>query len=296
MLSFDADLTRTNGAFASTGFLRLSMRFGDYGVSGNTGYAGGPGAGGLTAGSRAWYDHSTPNNGILVGATAQADRNANTLGLDGDWRNNFGRARGIVQQSFGKRDITSYSGNFSFNTAVTGSDVYLGGEHMDMSAIVVSLSGDTSTPMTIMVGGMARGEVAPGSTQTLYLAPYQRYQIRLVPAHQALITYDTTARNVTLYPGNVARLAWEVNNVYIVLAKLVTPTGQPVISATLQEDGGHATTNAKGRLQVQLTHPERLTFITADDTACEAVLPPNNAVNGILTYKQPLICETIPLS
>ena len=44
------------------------------------------------------------------------------------------------------------------------------------------------------------------------------------------------------------------------------------------------------------TKHDGLTFITADDAACETVLPKNEQVNGIITYKQPLVCEAIPLS
>lgn len=297
MLTFDADGGRTNDQTVANAMLRFTMRFGNYGVSTSGGFAGGDGSRGITGSARGWYDHSTPDEAVLVGSTVQADRRAASVGVDGDYRNSFGRMRGLVQQAFTDEGaVTNYSGNFSFNSAHVDNALYVGGDHTDMSAVVVSLKGDAGVPMNILVGGVARGVVEPGTSHTVYLPPYQRYSIRLVPARKELVAYDSAARTVTLYPGNVSHLNWEANRLYIVLAKLVNDKGEPVANAQLQEGDGRTTTSAHGRVQVQLTQPERLTLITPENTACEIALPAMVPVNGVLHYTKPLVCETIPLS
>lgn len=296
MLSFDTDIGRIDNQVAGNALLRFTMRFGEYGATGTGGYSTGNGGAGALASGRVWHNRITDEEEVLLGANAQYDRTSYGAGVDGHWRNSFGRMRGLLQQSWGKIDsTTSYGANFNFNTAHTEDGFYLGGDRNDISAVVVSLSGNANVPMTIMINGIARGIVAPGDSQTVYLAPYQEYQVRLNPVRSVPIEYDTLARRVTLYPGNVAQMNWEANEVFIVLAQLVDHQGAPISSAWLQEGDGRATTNKKGWLQVQLSDPKRLTFITSDLHACETTLPEAQPVNGILKYSKPLVCDPIPI-
>ncbi len=292
MLSVEADTGITNDRATADALLHFTMRFGKEGISGSGGYENGSGA---VANTRIWRDARDNASEQIIGATLQHDKNTDSISADGDWRNSAGRLQGLVQQATGKGgSTTSYNGDFTTNMAQIEDDLYLGGDQSDMSAVVVELSGDNDMPMTVMVGSRAYGDVHAGQARTIYLAPYQRYDISLKPAAAGLVTYANQRRDVTLYPGNVVRLHWEVNQFYVVIAQLVDATGAPLKDASLQEDNGHTVTNENGRLQIQLTQPGRLTFITPELSACEAVLPQIKPVNGVLLYKEPLTCEPIP--
>jgi outer membrane usher protein FimD/PapC len=146
--------------------------------------------------------------------------------------------------------------------------------------------------MKIYVNNVERSTVKVGSRQVLYLMPFHTYDIRLAPAKNALLDYESNNKRVTLYPGNVAKLHWDINKFYVVSARIVTADDQPLVDAILQESRAQVITDKNGRMQAEMSAPKVLTFDTGNGGSCRVILPVATATNGVLLYKEGLRCLT----
>jgi hypothetical protein len=292
-LDFTADAGETNHQFTADGFLRFSMRIGNYGISGAGGYHQGGGNNGPSGNARVWHDDTTPDSSLITGATVQQDPTARSAGIDSSWRNSFGYISGLLQENHSSAGTsTNYGSNFAFNVAQVEDQIQIGGDHTDQSAVMVTVTGDADIPMKIMVNGVEHGAIPPGGRQVFYLPPYKTYAIRLVPAHSGMVDYDDTDHKVTLYPGNVTRMSWAVNTMHVVLGHIVTPDGKPLADAALQKSREPIATDDKGHLQAQLSQIKSLVFKTQDNRSCTVQLPDaKQSGNGVMIYKDPLVCQ-----
>jgi len=294
MLELSADAAHVDTGNQGDVLMRFTKRFGNYGVTatggGNIGQDGG-----ATASARGWYQKNEPGNVILVGAGASHDSRNDTLNGDGDWRNNFGQLHGSVQQSMGRDGSNlSYGGNFAFNAAQLHSKLHVGGSENDNSAIIIHTKGDATGSMKIFVNGVQHSSVKIGDEQVIYLSPFHTYNIHLTPDKPGLYDFDSNSRKVTLYPGNVADLEWQVNTFYVVVGHIVTPDGKPLANALLQESRAQVTTGSAGQLQAELAQPHLLHFTTTDQQNCQVELPDTVfPVNGILLYRENLVCQLV---
>ena len=299
-LEFNADFARTNNRNQGDLLLRFTHRFGpNYGMTGSAG--GGYGTNAGTLGNiRGWYERTTPDEYLQIGAGASRDRRNNILSTDADWRNKVGQLRGSVQQAFGESGSSlGYGGNFAIGAAQIANHLHVGGSQNDQSAIVVSTKGDAKTKMTVFVNGTPRSTVRVGQQQVIYLSPYHSYNIRIAPEKPGLYHYNGNDRRVTLYPGNVVHQEWQVDHFYVVLAQIIDAQGRPLPEAILQESRDQVTTDLSGNLQAELPRNQALHFIKADQTTCRVQLPAQIApINGALIYPDPLICQqvTVPPS
>lgn len=293
MLGLSADAARLDGKTQGNVFLSFSYRFGQNGVSSTLGSAFGQNNNGPLGSARIWHEDATPGNALRVGAGLSGDRANQAVTADADWRNQLGQFAGSVQKNFGTNSNFTYGGSFALGMAQANDDIRIGGTQGDGSAIMVDVSGDAKSDMTIYVNDMAQGTVKIGGRQVVYLSPFHIYHVRLVPVQPELLDYESSSRKVTLYPGNVAKLHWEVNKFYVVSARLQQPDGSPLVDALLEESRDEITTNSQGRLQAELSKPTHLTFTKADGGRCAVTLPQTAPVNGVLVYDRPLTCSPI---
>ncbi len=244
--------------------------------------------------ARLWRGRITPSETLRYGAGVQADSDNRGVSVDADWRNAFGRVQGSLQQSVGEGGAqTAYAGGFAVNTAQLEGDVHVGGDENDRAAVIVETKGDAAGAMLeVVVNGVSRARVRVGKRQALYLSPFHTYRVHVKPEGGALDDYDAVERNVTLYPGNVAKLAWEVNRFSVVVGKIVTPDGAPLKDAIIQESKEQAATDASGRIQAELTRPSALHLKDKDGRVCRVTLPRIAPLKeGVLIYREALVCR-----
>lgn len=295
MLSLNADAARTQGQNQGSVMFHFSKRLGgDYGVTGSAGALIGGDNAGPTGSAKIWHNDTTPGNSLLTGVTVASENNQRSLGADADWKNSYGQVQGSVQQSFGPDASLNYGGNFSLNAAQIGGDIHVGGSQNASSAIVIETEGDVKGKMKIYVNNSVQDDVTIGGQQTLYLMPFHTYSIHLEPEQKGLLDYENADKKVTLYPGNVVKLNWKINKFYVVAAKIILEDGAPLSDAILQESRVQATTDAKGRIQAELSNPDKLTFTLENGGSCLVTLPKiEETKNGVLVYKKPLTCTAI---
>jgi len=297
-LSLTANAARTQSRDEESVMVSFIHRFGNYGISGTAGMGAGGDSKGETGSARVWHDDPTPGNSLLVGAGITAERQNQIVNADADLKNNLGQLHGSVQDSFGQNGgAIGYGGSFSVNAAQLGADeIHLGGSQTDQSAVIIETDGDVDADMKIFVGGSEKSSVKVGNSLAVYLSPFHTYNIRLAPAKSGLLDYDSAARQITLYPGNVVKMKWSVNKFYVVTGHIVTETGQPLANALLEGTKDQISTDENGRIQAEISKPQLLTFAYGENNSqkCRVTVPDSvSPVNGILIYREVLTCVAV---
>lgn len=294
-LAASASIARNNEITEGTVMVSYVKQLGGgYGVSSTAGVGKGGNSSGAFGSARAWRETNAPGEQLLLGAGVSADKDQQILSADANWDNHMGQVQGSVQQVIAKdRNSFNYGGSFAFNAAQLADEIHLGGNQNDRSAVIIETAGDADADMKVYVNGMAKSTVKVNGKQVIYLAPFNVYKIRLAPEKNALLDYDTADRKVTLYPGNVTKLKWDINTFYVVSAKIQTVDGQPLSNAILQESKSQVTTNERGQMQAELSRLKQLTFATLDGGKCKVDLPDVKETNGVLIHAQPLVCQPV---
>jgi Mat/Ecp fimbriae outer membrane usher protein len=76
--------------------------------------------------------------------------------------------------------------------------------------------------------------------------------VRIKPRRSSFVQFDDSPRSVTLYPGNVARLDWEVKSLFVVLGRVVDSEGRGIPNASIHGAQGLAATDADGFFQAEV--------------------------------------------
>ena len=292
MLGVSAAGARTNNQTQGNILLNFSYRLGENGVSGTLGNGFGNQSQGQFGNVRAWHEHQNEaGEHVQLGGGVSGDRKTQTFGADAEWRNQIGQVNGSIQKNVGENNGLNYGGSFSVNAAQMSDDVFVGGAESDSSAVVIDTAGDVSGKLNVFVNNSPRSMVTIGDKRVIYLSPFHSYSIRVAPQGDALLDLDSAERKVTLYPGNVVRLHWDVRQQYVISAKLVAEDGAPLAGALLQDSLEVIETSALGRLQAEITHMDQLRFMLRDGSACAVTLPASTQTSPVHVYTQPLTCH-----
>ena len=184
---------------------------------------------------------------------------------DLDHRGNLGNVKILGSQTrTNQAKRTIYSGNVGFGIAHTLEDIAWTGSQLQSSCVVIKTGGNIPpTPMKVIVDGSERSQFLTGESTALFLAPYQTYKISINPVESSPIDYDGTVKQITLYPGNVMPLEWEMSSIHVVLGRVVTEDGKPVANAKIEESGNLVMTDEDGLFQTELKKVETITFYRA---------------------------------
>jgi hypothetical protein len=82
------------------------------------------------------------------------------------------------------------------------------------------------------------------------------------------VWYDTAARELTLYPGNVEHVRWHVESLLTVFGRAVREDGTPVADATVTSRRGISQSNSDGYFQIETSASDRLSFDGGNGKTC----------------------------
>lgn len=278
-LEADAQLTSSS----TQGFIGLKMFYssGRLAVSGSAGArAEGDSAGALPSGGRAVgnaavsYDVDQGNGTDLsVAAGVERDLVSTTAQVGGIVDSRYGTARGDISHDFEGQHTTQYALTLQTGAVLDRTDAVVGGRDLEESALVVSVSGDTpDAQFDVLVDDQPRGRVRTGGHLAIFLPPYHAYQVRLRPVTGSSVWYDSAARNVTLYPGNVQRLAWRAEHLLTVFGRALRPDGSPVANAMIQSRRGIGESDAAGYFQIEVSSNDSLAFSAGGAGTCHVAI------------------------
>lgn len=278
-LELSGQRTRTTtAAFAG---IRLLSAPGPVSVTGTLGRAvedDGKGSGdvGRATGNVAVQYSRELDGGALVTAEAGAERDvhSSTIRAGGTLSSRYGTARADVLHGLEGRAGTQYDLSLQSGLAASAHGATFGARQVEPSAIIVSVHGDApGARFKVLVDDTQKGIVRIGERLSLFVAGYRAYRVRLVPADAAAVDLDETAREVTVYPGNVERLDWQVQSYVTLIARAVATDGAPIRTALVQTARAVAETDADGYFQIDLRSGDAITIAQGTGRTCQVALP-----------------------
>jgi len=149
----------------------------------------------------------------------------------------------------------------------------LGGRELTESAVVVSVEGAPRDALfDVAVDGQKRARLRTGEQMPIFLEPYRAYSVTLRAVGAPSLSYDPSARTVTLYPGNVQHVSWHVEHLLTVFGRAVRRDGTPVANAMISGRRGFGESNRRGYFQVDTSPGDILSFEPEDGAKCKVSL------------------------
>ena len=181
-------------------------------------------------------------------------------------------ARADVHRRLGEHGATQYSATVDGAIAFTGDHLAIAGQRLNDSALIVALDGgDPDQDFDIIVDEVVRGSVSGTGDAMLFLQPYGSYDVRIRPRDAQVASLDLAPRTVTVYPGNVAVLGWEITPLFILFGRAIGADGRPITNADVKGAFGIGRTDEQGYFQIETNRADRLKFSNQSGQACEAV-------------------------
>lgn len=229
---------------------------------------------------------------MLVGqAGAERDLRSSTIRGGATYTGNLGNGRLEVSHDLEGRKSTRFDMNFQSGLALSSEAVDLGARQASESALFVSVDGDSgNATFRILVDGVDRGQVRTGQRLSIFLPAYRTYRVRLMPVGAPSVEVDTQARDVTLYPGNVASLRWSAERYVTFFAQALAVDGSAVAGALVQSSRNVAETDDQGYFQIDLGEGDKLRIVKSGETIC-TVPTPARLPGGDLVSAGKVLCK-----
>jgi len=186
--------------------------------------------------------------------------------VDDDERGSFTRFRGVQNAN-----ILSEGGQFSF-----------GGDRNANSGIMLELTGQSSNqPFEIYVDGFPRGFTKANGRTALPLDAFQTYSVSIRSRSSELLSFDEAPRKVTLYPGNVHTLSYEINSITVLITRILLADGKPASRVKIENAIGYAVTDEDGWLQAEISGTAPLEITKKGAPVCTIDLPELEIKQGV---------------
>ena len=296
-----ADMTLSNhggSAFVGLTFQRLrahSAISGSLGARTITGAGEGTGTAVIGDIGGSWQRDHVLGGDATIAAGAEQDVGG-TL-LRGRAELNAARASvfaDVAQPVAGDLGTTQYSLDFQTTAAVTRAGLAFEGHAQNDGGIRIAVMGAArGTPFEVLIDNAPRGTVRVGTPLSIAVAPYRQYAVRLRSTGGDIMMFDGGARMVTVYPGNVSRLAWSATRVVAMFGRLLWSDGSAVRHAAVQAPGAIGGTDEQGYFQIEAGADAVLKVRAPDGRSCQVTLdahagPGGYAPLGTLICVRPL--------
>ena len=284
-----ADARRTERDFAAFVGARFLFNRGSIALSGSGGLShqsNRPGANDQPVGEiqAAWYRELSDHSQLAGEVAAGRDADGAYARASAYARTPLVNARADLLQQFGIHRTTQYAATLDGGFALGKAGIGLAGKEMNDTALVVRLrNSDDRQAFDVLINEAPRGTITGGKRLTLFLEPYKIYNVRLRPRGDGIASYDTTAKSVTLYPGNVSEVDWNVTPLFILFGRAVADDGKPIGNADIAGPHGIGRTDGDGYFQVEANRDDELRLTTASGAACTMMIAPGRRADGLVS-------------
>ena len=294
-VSMQAETRKTERDFASFIGLRIHGWKGSLAFSGSAGVSHASGAGRpvrrVGEGQIGWSRPLEDETQLSAEAGYGQDQRGSYGRASGFVRSTVGNGRADLLHNFGGGGTTQFTANLNTGLVAADDGIGVGGLQMDDAAIIVSLSGaEAGQLFDVLVDDMVRGTVESSKNLTLFLPAYKRYDVRLKPRRAGVSNYDTGPQAVTLYPGNVAGLEWNVTPLVILFGRAMDASGRPIANANVRGRYGVGSTDGNGYFQIEARASELLTLVDRTGAACSMTLAGTKPTQGY-TVAGEVVCR-----
>lgn len=219
---------------------------------------------------------------LAAGFEKNLDRDA----IDGsvEYRSQVGKFRADVMHNLGTGNGgTDYSIGFETTLAARGGTISLQGRQQTESVVIVGVdSPGTKGRFEVLVNDAPMGQVRAGGKVAMTLNPYRQYDVRVRPAGDELLQYDSTEKRVSLFPGSVARLDWQAQPVIAMFGRIIGPDGHPLANTSLTLPGGIGKTDDNGYFEIEAPADVTIKATLPGGTTCSIPVPRGEVRDGFL--------------
>ena len=150
----------------------------------------------------------------------------------------------------------------------------------------------TDSPFEVFVDRQPQGYAKSGESTVISLQPYESYAVQIKPRGNEIVHYEDSIQNVTLYPGNVETLHWQVNPVTVLISNAVFDNGTAVAHAKFENTLSFASTDDSGWFQIEIANREPLVLSKDGEPVCKITLPDFESEQGVAILDQ-VTCSLI---
>ncbi|MCC5886907.1 MAG: TcfC E-set like domain-containing protein [Gammaproteobacteria bacterium] len=209
-----------------------------------------------TDGRLAWQRFEESGERLLMGVSGSTGPENERLGADGEYQGRLGLLRAGADHSFGDNSRTTWAGTLNTSLLSDGRQIAIGGQDQAQSAALVDIEGDVpDAHFEVRVDGFTRAVAPVGSVTPVHLRPWETYEIRLRPVGSSLVSFEDRSERITLYPGNVVRLNWQVAEVLVLFGRLLDPDGQALEGWRIEGTQGLSVSDLGGLFQAEVFRP-----------------------------------------
>lgn len=188
-----------------------------------------------------------------------------------------------VLHQFQHRNATQFAASFDTGIVVTQSAIGVAARDVNDTGVVISAYGaGAGQKFDVLIDEVIRGTVEDGGRLIVFLPPYRAYDVRVRSRGSQISEFDTMPRSITLYPGNVARLDWDVTPLFILYGRAVESNGTPLADVGINGSHGVSRTDKNGYFQIETNRDDRLRVGRRNASVC-SILVTEKGTDGFVS-------------
>ena len=199
------------------------------------------------------------------------EREITTSRIQSELNNEHGYGRIGLQQTNTEQDKRfGYTLNSQFNIVATSEQFAIGGNQRNAAGVMIDLESVASESLSfaVIINDVEYAKIDAGKSRFVALQPYQTYQIVLSPRGESMVNFDNRPKKVTLYPGNIEHLAWDIHLVKVVIMQVLDVADLPIVNSRIVDFDDYAKTDDLGWIQLRVKAAGQLKFIDQNNQIC----------------------------
>ncbi len=196
--------------------------------------------------------------------------------IHGEYTDNYIDTNGFIRrQSLNDSNKTTYgvNGSTSFLVDKTLTPQIAFPFKTDAALVVLVDSKTSSDEVELLIDNNPYETIKAGTKTVIGLQPYRTYKVAIRPLEKKeFVLYDEKVREVTLFPGNIAREEWKIDRMVVGIGRLVDEAGNPIEWKRIKGTKSYSTTEEDGFFQIEITGDENL-YIDSGNIKCSITLP-----------------------
>jgi hypothetical protein len=228
-----------------------------------------------------WQDNHVLGGDLVLAGNLDHTADTDLAHARADLRGPLGAVSADVVQQTSGGAATQYSLGFQ-TAAIANKHLFvLGGRNQSDSVIAVRMKdAPPRATFQVIIDETPRGILRSGETLAIAVTPYRQYNVRIRPIGGGLVRFDDSNKQVSVYPGNVATVAWKARSVVAIFGRAVWPDGTPVENADILAEDAIGHTDQHGYFQIETSPGAEATVRSSDGRSCRLGLDGVESTNG----------------
>ena len=225
-----------------------------------------------------YSDRDTFAGNLNGSVYAEASSNRTSTGLSTRYASTWGSSNlNLNYADNNGRSSTAYSASISSSFTANQDVIAVGGQNQSRAAIVVTVNGAKEDErFDVYVDNQHKGFALGDRPSIVHLSPFATYQVSIRANGESLYSFDEKVHEVTLYPGNVSALDYEVKPVLLLYGRAQLSDGQWVSHASVEGGEGLAVSDEFGLFQAEVLSDTTELIFRKNGQECIVPLSPES--------------------